>query len=310
MGFAEFKKAQKKQSEAVEQKFVDETETKAKSYKDERFWGFTKDSSGNAKAIVRFLPQQDADKAPYVKTFKHFFKNPDTGRWFVEDCPWTIKETCPVCLYAHETYDDYFNRPSNERPAKQTWYIANVLIVKDEMNPENEGKVFLYKFGKEIFKKLEEAIKGDPDDDIDPIKVFNIVEGHNFRFNVSEKSIPGYNRPVNDYDKCRFELQPSEICDGDEDAQEAVFNNIISLDEFVDPKIFKSADELKQQLSEFLGGEKSIMDELKQQQKEEAEEAKKETPKPNIKEEAAKTEDEDDDDDFFAGLDDDEDIPF
>lgn len=309
MGFAEFKKAQAKQDEA---KFIDESEKKdTKSFKDDRFWMPTKDASGNSKSIIRFLPQTDPTKAPYVKTFKHGFQNPKTKRWFIEECPWTLKIPCPICAYAQEEYNK-----GNRKAVKQTWYIANILVVKDENAPENEGKVFLYKFGREIFKKIEGAVKGDPDDDLDPISVFNIMDGHNFRLNISQKTIPEFSRPVNDYDKCRFEFEGNPICDGDEEQMEKVYNSIYDLDEFLDPKLFKSEEELKKKLASFLGGgsSKSVLDELREQQ---ANEKAEEKP---AKEEEDKTPfdkdddipdfgDDDDEDDFFASLDDD-DIPF
>lgn len=299
MGFAEFKKAQKNQNE---QAFIEESELTAKSFKDDRFWMFTK-QNGNAKAIVRFLPQKDSAKSPYVKTFKHSFQNPETNRWFIEDCPWTIKTPCPVCKYASETYDEYKKLPSKYRPSKDTWFITNILVIKDELCPENEGKVFLYKFGKEIFKKIESAVKGDEDDEILPIKVFNMFEGHNFRFNVNEKEVNGFSKPVNDYDKCRFEANPCPISE-DEDEMEKVYNQIYDLSEFIDPEKFKSETELKEKLANFLVTEKkSILNELKEQKQIEN---KKETIK-EIKE----TDDSEDEDDFFSQLDEDGDeIPF
>lgn len=314
MGFAEFKKAQAKQDEA---KFIDESEKKAtKSFKDDRFWMPTRDASGNSKSIIRFLPQTDATKSPYVKTFRHGFQHPETRRWFIEECPWTLKIPCPVCAYAKEEYDK-----GNKKPNKQTWYIVNILVVKDENAPENEGKVFLYKFGREIFKKIEAAVKGDPDDDVDPISVFNIMEGHNFRLNITSKTIPEFKKPVNDYDKCRFEVQGNPICDGDEEEMEKVYNSIRDLDEFLDPELFKSEEELKKKLASFLGGgsSKSVLDELREQQaSEKAEEKlkKKEEPKFDEDDEIPdfsskdEPEEEDDEDDFFASLDDDDDIPF
>ena len=309
MGFEAFKKAQAKQDES---QLVEEQKGEAKSYKDDRFWMFTKDSSGNAKAIIRFLPQQDPTKPAYIKTFKHAFQNEKTGKWLIDECPWTIKVKCPICLYAHETYEQYKDKPSKFRPGKQTWFISNILIVKDELNPENEGKVFLYRFGRDMFKKIEDAIKGDEDDDISPIKVFNFFEGHNFRINVSEKSIPGYSKPVNDYDKCRFELQPSEVCDGDEEAQKTVYECIYDLDEFLNPELFKSEEQLKAKLANMISGKKSIIDELKEQEslKEKESSKVKEKESPNVTSNVTEKDEDDDIDDFFDSLDEDDDIPY
>lgn len=301
MGFAEFKKAQKKQEEG---KFIEESEKQASTFqKDTRLWTPTKDKNGETLCIIRFLPQQDPKKAPYVKTFQHAVQDKVSKRWFIDECPWTLKINCPVCKYANDLY----NAEKDTRFGKKTWYTANILVIKDQECPENNGKVFLYKFGKEIFKKIETAIIGDEKDDIEPIKVFNLFEGHNFRVNVSEKMIPGYTKPVNDYDKCRFENNPSEVCDGDAEEQEKVYNQIYDLDEFLDPSRFKSAEELQTKLDNFLGVNSKSKVAEKQAEKEVA--AKVEKQKASTITEIVETE-EDDNDDFFNSLDDDDDIPF
>ena len=38
-------------------------------------------------------------------------------------------------------------------------YYSNIFIVSDPKHPENEGKVFLFKFGKKIFDKITEAMQ-------------------------------------------------------------------------------------------------------------------------------------------------------
>lgn len=297
MGFAEFKKAMKKQDE---QEFVKE-EPKAKSFKDDRMWSFTADKTGNASAILRFLPQKDPSKQPLIKLFQHSVQNKQTGRWLIDECPWTIKVSCPICKYANEIY----NQDSSF--AKKTWYVANILVVKDEMNPEAEGKVFLWKFGKEIFKIIESAIRGNEEKEIEPKKVFNFLEGHDFKLKVYKKAIPGFDNPVNKYDESFFVKNPSEIYEGDEDKQEVVYNSIYELDEFLDPKRFKSEEELQKKLSSFLNGGSSEKEQDKVTQ------PKQDTPKEALKKSdpADKMkEDEDDDDDFFSGLHEDDEIPF
>lgn len=299
MGFAEFKKAQKKQDET---EFVKEDE-KAKSFKDDRMWSFTADASGNASAILRFLPQKDASKQPYLKLFQHSIKSKQTGRWLIDECPWTIKTACPICKYASEIYSQ------DSSFAKKTWYVSNILVVKDELKPENEGKVFLWKFGKELFKVIESAIKGNEEKEIEPKKVFNFVEGHDFKLKVYKKAIPGFDNPVNKYDDSFFVKNGSEIAEGDDDKQELIYNAIHDLDEFIDPKRFKSEEELQKKLSNFLNGGDSKDNGSAPQQKE----TQKEPVAPkvdNTEKMKEQPKNDDDDDDFFSGLGDDDDIPF
>ena len=49
-------------------------------------------------------------------------------------------------------------RSARKRKRKLSYY-ANILVVSDPKHPENEGKVFLYKFGKKIFDKITEAMQ-------------------------------------------------------------------------------------------------------------------------------------------------------
>ena len=296
MGFEEFKKAQKKQDET---EFVKEEE-KAKSFKDERLWSFTADKTGNASAIIRFLPQKDPSKPPYQKLFQHSVQNKANGRWLIDECPWTIKVSCPICKYASEVYSQ------DSSFAKKTWYVTNILVVKDELNPEAEGKVFLWKFGKEIFKIIESAIKGNEEKEIEPKKVFNFLEGHDFKLKVYKKSIPGFDNPVNKYDESFFVKNPSEIYEGDDKKQEFVYDSIYSLDEFIDPKRFKTEEELQRKLSNFLNGGSS--NEQKESTPQSKPDSNQSPPKENKMKETPKQED--DDDDFFNDLDNYDDIPF
>jgi hypothetical protein len=296
MGFEEFKKAQKKQDET---EFVKEEE-KAKSFKDERLWSFTADKTGNASAIIRFLPQKDPSKPPYQKLFQHSVQNKANGRWLIDECPWTIKVSCPICKYASEVYSQ------DSSFAKKTWYVTNILVVKDELNPEAEGKVFLWKFGKEIFKIIESAIKGNEEKEIEPKKVFNFLEGHDFKLKVYKKSIPGFDNPVNKYDESFFVKNPSEIYEGDDKKQEFVYDSIYSLDEFIDPKRFKTEEELQRKLSNFLNVGSS--NEQKESTPQSKPDSNQSPPKENKMKETPKQED--DDDDFFNDLDNYDDIPF
>ena len=142
-------KAFKKQQAALKDSVAKLAQKPTNNYADDRFWNLTKDTAGNANATIRFLPQQDPSKAPIVLTFRHAFQT--EGRWFIEECPHTIGEKCPVCEYSSSLWD------SNEDEARKHWrakgYIANVLIVDDPANPENNGQVKLFKFGKKIYDK-------------------------------------------------------------------------------------------------------------------------------------------------------------
>ncbi len=229
MDFRTFKKNQSKLQESV----TNLAKAPTNQYQDDRFWSLKKDSSGNANATIRFLPQKDPSTSPILLTFRHAFKN--AGKWFIDECPFTIGEKCPVCEYSQSIWG------SNETVARLHWrtksYIANIIVVSDENNPENEGKVFLYKFGKKIYDKVLEIIAPE-DEDETSVNIFKFDEGLNFKLKLVQ--VGGYNN----YDKSKFLMTPSAIADGDMNKQEAIFNAIHELAEFTDPKKFKTYDEL------------------------------------------------------------------
>ncbi len=229
MDFKTFKANQAKLQESVTKL----AQSPTNQYQDDRFWSLKKDTTGNANATIRFLPQKDPSTAPILLTFRHAFKT--AGRWFIEECPVTIGEKCPVCEYSQSIW------ASNENVAREHWrtksYIANILVVTDEVNPENEGKVFLYKFGKKIYDKVLEIVAPEDEDETSQ-NIFDFDEGLNFKLKLVQ--VGGYNN----YDKSKFMMKTSPIQNGDADQQEAIFNSIHELKEFTDKKKFKTYDEL------------------------------------------------------------------
>jgi len=236
MKFSDFKKKQSELTSAIEKMAASPAK---KNYEDERFWSFTKDSAGNANATIRFLPQQDLSKSPIVLTFRHGFQS--AGRWFIEDCPHTVGEKCPVCEQSTAIWNE------DEDTARKYWraktYIANILVVDDEANPENNGKVFLWKFGKQLYDIILETLAPE-DEDEEGVNVFDFDEGLNFKLKVVQKS--GYNN----YQKSKFVMSKTAI---DEDIQEQVFNSIHDLDEFLDKDKFKTYDEMLQKFTSVIG---------------------------------------------------------
>jgi hypothetical protein len=292
MNFKDFKKNAKSLSDTV-------TKMSAKtSYKDERFWTIAKDAAGNGNATFRFLPQKDLEKSPIVLTFRHGFQS--AGRWFIEDCPVTIKEKCPICEHSSSIWS------SNEKEARKYWrkksYIANILMVDDPANPENNGKVFLFKFGKSIYDIIMETVAPE-DDDEQGVNIFDFDEGLNFKLKLVQKG------EYNNYDKSKFLNTPCEVADGDEDAQEKIYNSIIPFDEFTAKDKFKSYNELVNKFSKFVQGYKSPI-EASIEEAVEAEVSKPETipstkPKKSAPVEDTEESNEDDEFDFDALLADD-----
>jgi hypothetical protein len=245
MSFSKMKK-----SAGNTDKLMDElskiTSGSKKDYSDDRFWKPTRDKSDNGYAVIRFLPPADGEDVPFVRVFNHGFKG--KGGWLIDNCPTTIGKKCPVCEANGELWNsgNEADKDTARNRKRRLSYIANIMVVSDSKNPENEGKVFLYKFGKKIFDKIQEVIQPEFDDE-DPIDPFNFWEGANFKLKI--RKVGGF---VN-YDKSEFD-SPSPLFDGDDKALEALWNTQYKLQEFIGEDQFKSYEELKTRMDSVIGG--------------------------------------------------------
>lgn len=218
---------------------------------DTRFWKLERDKSGNGSAVIRFLPAPavDGDEGlPWVRVFNHGFKGP-TGKWYIENSLTTIGQKDPLSevnskLWNSTTDDNAPARKQAREQKRRLTYIANILVVSDPKNPENESKVFLFKFGKKIFDKITLLMNPEFAGDV-PVNPFDLWKGANFKLRM--RTVEGYPN----YDQSVFDA-PSAISDDDAHL-EKLWKSEYSLKEFIDPKNFKSYEELKRKLEEVLG---------------------------------------------------------
>ncbi len=215
---------------------------------DDRFWQPEVDKAGNGMAVIRFLPAPavDGDEGlPWVRLFDHGFQGP--GGWYIENSLTTLNQKDPVSEYNSILWNSGIeaNKEIARKQKRRLYYIANVLIVSDPKNPQNEGQVRLYKFGKKIFDKITEAMNPQFEDE-KPINPFDFWDGANFKIKI--RQVEGYRN----YDKSEFD-SPSAVLGGDDAKLEALWKKQYSLKEFLDPKHFKSYDELKARLDKVLG---------------------------------------------------------
>lgn len=221
-----------------------------KSFADNRFWKPERDKAGNATATIRFLSRTEGDDLPWVKVWSHAFKG-TTGRWFIDSCITTIGKDCPVCemnskLWNSTTDDNSPARKQTRSQKRKLEYIANILVVNDPKHPENNGQVFLFKFGKKIFDKIMDKARPTFEDE-QPVNVFDYWEGANFKLRMKMvEKFPNY-------DSSEFEAV-SAVADTDEEILK-IANAQYKLSEFVEPDKFKSYDEQKKRLVSVISGE-------------------------------------------------------
>ena len=207
--------------------------------KDDRQWYPNVDKAGNGYAVIRFLPAPGDEDMPFIRMFNHGFKGP-TGSWLIENCPTSKGQAhkCPVCEANSELWNSGIESDktiARERKRKLT-FISNVLVITDQQNPENEGKVFLFKYGKKIFDKLNEAMNPQFADE-DAMNPFDLWAGANFKLKI--RNVEGYRN----YDKSEFSKAGPMLDDDSE--METIWKKAHSLQEFLAPANFKSYDELK-----------------------------------------------------------------
>ena len=225
-----------------------------KSYVDERLWKPELDTSGNGYAVIRFLPAIEGEDLPWVKLFSHAFQGP-TGQWYIENSRTTLGRgpdgKDPVSEYNTSLWNSGVETDKEiaRKQKRKLSYYSNIYIVSDSKNPENEGKVFLFRYGKKIFDKLMAAMQPEFEDE-SPINPFDFWKGANFKLKI--RKVDGYWN----YDKSEFEA-PSAILD-DDSAIERIWKEQYSLADFTAPSNFKSYEELKTRLDAVLSGKQVV----------------------------------------------------
>jgi len=250
MSFANLKK--KSRSGSLTEKLIRQVEKindKGNSNVDERIWKPVVDKSGNGYAIIRFLPEPEGCELPWSRVYTHAFQG--TGGWYIENSLTTLGQKDPVSEHNSELWNSGSdaNKEIARKQKRRLSYYSNIFVVSDPANPENEGKVFLYKYGKKIFDKIMEAMKPEFADET-PINPFDFWAGANFKLKI--RRVEGYQN----YDKSEF--GSAEALFDDDAKLEEIYNSLYNLNEFTDASNFKSYDKLKQRLDSVLGLKKPV----------------------------------------------------
>jgi len=261
--------------------------------KDERIYQPKINEDGTAQALVRFLPSNDTD-IPFVKKYSHGFQS--INGWFIEDCPTSIGKKCPTCTANSVAWNSGDEDTARQRARRLSVY-SNILIVKDPQTPENEGKVFLYRYGKRIHEKIMLKIdpgKGSIDE---PVMIFDPDEGANFKLKIKLVNVKGKKMP--NYDASEFEA-PSKI---DAKTIKKIENSLYNLAPEVDESSFKSYSELEERFLKVIGQDgSSTKSEFQKSPEITIEKKKEEVPFPSEETNSDVAGDKEDPDGFFANL--------
>jgi hypothetical protein len=239
----------KKQSSlgSLTQKLVKEVEKMSATTSggaDERLWKPEMGKDGVGSAVIRFLPAPEGEELPWAKMYSHAFQGP--GGWYIENSLTTIGQKDPLGEYNRELWNtgSETNKEIVRKQKRKLNYYSNIYVVKDPANPQNEGKVFLFKYGKKIFDKIMEAMQPEFEDET-PINPFDFWQGANFKLKIVKKD--GYWN----YDKSEFD-RVAPLLD-DDDALESIWKKQYSLAAITAPDQFKSYEELERRMNMVLG---------------------------------------------------------
>ena len=243
--FASLKKNRKTDLEKLNQSIEKINNPKNNfSRDDDRFWKAELDKSGSGYAVIRFLPALNGEDMPYVRVFNHGFQGP--GGWYIENSLTTMGQKDPLAEYNSTLWNSGIeaNKEIARKQKRRLTYFSNIFVVEDKANPQNEGKTFLFRYGKKIFDKISSLSNPEFEDET-PTDVFNFWEGANFKLKI--RKVDGYSN----YDKSEF-ITPAPLFEDDSE-MERVWGEEYSLEEFVKSDNFKTYDALKTRLDVVLG---------------------------------------------------------
>jgi len=242
--FAQLKKSRSSSFEKLNAELTKLETPKQGQQEDTRFWKPEVDKAGNGFAVIRFLPAPANEDVPFVRIWDHGFQGPNG--WYIEKSLTSLGQKDPLSEYNSQLWatGTKENQATVRKQKRRLYFISNIYVVSDSKHPENEGKVFLYQYGKKIWDKLNAAMNPEFEDE-EKINPFDLWEGANFKLKI--RNVESYRN----YDKSEFDSKAPLLNDDEE--LEKIWSKQHSLQEFLDPKNFKSYDTLKTRLYQILG---------------------------------------------------------
>lgn len=209
----------------------------------DKFWLAELDKVGNGSAVIRFLPSPKEDGVPFIKLYSHGFKGP-TGKWYIENCPTTIGENCPACENNGILWNSGIESDKDivRKRKRRLQFVSNIKVISDPANPDNEGKVFMFKYGPKIFDMLITAMQPEFDD-ITPVNPFDPENGANFHLRI--RKVEG----MANFDKSSFADKPTAVDDLD-----ATLSQCHDIESLIAADKFKSFEDLQKRLNIAIGG--------------------------------------------------------
>jgi hypothetical protein len=187
--------------------------------------------------LVRLVPNLHEGRKTIHHYKHHSWKSHANGQFVTSLCPGTYGESCPIDSYVLKTYNngtDAEKKKLGDVSRKDNW-LVNAYVISDPTNPENEGKVKVIRYGKELAKIINSAIDGDDAAEFGH-KIFDVANGCTFRIKCeSRTSSTGSNRMLTTYTSSKF-MTPSKLDGVDETKLRTIHEGIFDLEKFNKPK--------------------------------------------------------------------------
>ena len=226
-------------------------EKQQNDYDDPREWKLQRDEQDNGTAVIRLLPGKGGDTPSVVRIFEHsvriWNKSTNKYRWYIEPSPSSIKEDCPVSSIYYELGDMGTDeaKKMQETFSRSVKFVSNILVVNDPMNPENNGKIFYWKYGVKLFEKFKQVLEPTEAQikvGKQPLELFDPEDGADIILDIKRDG------KFLNYDGTTIEA-PSQAFETEEAMDEAVLEKAYDLTEFISADYYKPYAELKKKIA-------------------------------------------------------------
>lgn len=201
---------------------------------------------------VRLLPNVKDPSKTFFHYYSYGWNSLTTGQLVTAISPTTWNQRDPI---AEERFRILRNGTEAEKTKalaikrRENWMV-NVYVVNDPVNAENNNKVKIVRFGRQLHKIIMDAIEGEEAAELGP-RIFDLSpKGCNLKIKVEKQG----DYPT--YVSSKFAI-PKEIEGLDEDSYKKIYNSAFDLESYVS---VKSYDDLKVLLDTHYHGTKDVDD--------------------------------------------------
>jgi len=234
----------------LENNLDDDVKGGKKSFIDDRYWKLSTDENGSGGAIIKLLI--DKEQVAFTKVYKHAIQSYDgvnkKKRWYINTSPSTVGLPCPASeIWAMIKAEN--NEQSKEELGsfrRQIKFVTNIKVIKDPANPENEGKIFLWEFGKKIKDKFDSALKPSETErqmGEEPKQLYDPTQ--NWVVKVKQKKGEG---GFPNYDDTTVDMYPEALYKDREEIKKDILEKTYTLSDLRKPEAFRPYEELKSSL--------------------------------------------------------------